>query len=569
MTFQPVTRKRWHIDPPISAEADEALAGYPAVLRQLLFNRGVQRWEDAEIYLSAAQPVHDPFLMLGMQPAVERLLQAIDRGEKIAVYGDYDVDGVTATAVMVQVLRRLGGEVKGYIPNRFDEGYGLNNEALTALAQENIRLVLTVDCGIRSPREVEFARTLGVDVIISDHHEPHEELPAAVAVICPKQADCLYPEKNLAGVGLAYKLTQALLNTRPVDGVQPEEWLDLVAVGTVADVVPLKGENRALVRAGLQRLRSGNRQGLWSLAGAAEFDLAQTTARDIGFILGPRLNAAGRLESALQAYDLLMETNAQVTGELALKLDDQNRQRQDWTRQMQEEAELLTAEARMDHLMFAVDPSFNMGVVGLVASRLTETYYRPSIVGAVGEDCTRASCRSIPEFHITHALDECADLLVRHGGHALAAGFTVKNANLVELIDRLRQIAERELDQKDLRPMLRADMEISLDDLRPEVLKYIDALEPTGLGNPQALFVARNVRVLSAKTVGSEQQHLRVTVSSDRNVTFDGIGFRLGYWASQLPTRMDILFAFEKNVFRGRESLQLNLRDLKPANQPD
>ena len=569
MSFQPVTRKRWQIDPRIPIEIDEALSGYPAVLRQLLFNRGVQTWGDAETYLSAAQPIHDPLQMLGMEAAVERLFQAIDQGEKIAVYGDYDVDGVTATAVMVQVLRRLGGNVKGYIPNRFDEGYGLNNEALAVLAQEQIRLVLTVDCGIRSPREVEFARTLGVDIIISDHHEPHEELPCAVSVICPKQAGCGYPEKNLAGVGLAYKITQALALARPEAELQPEDWLDLVAVGTVADVVPLKGENRALVRAGLQRLRSGNRQGLWSLAGAAEFDLAQTSARDIGFILGPRLNAAGRLESALQAYDLLMETDVQLTGELALKLDDQNRHRQEWTRQMQEEAELLTAETRMDHLMFAVDPSFNMGVVGLVASRLTETYYRPSIVGAVGEECTRASCRSIPEFHITHALDECTDLLVRHGGHALAAGFTVKNANLVELIDRLRQIAERELGNKDLRPVLRADMEIALDDLRPEVLKYIDALEPTGLGNPQVLFVARNVRVVSAKTVGGENQHLKLTVASDRNVTFDGIGFRLGYWASQLPTRMDILFAFEKNVFRGRESLQLNLRDLKPANQPD
>lgn len=564
-------RKRWQVGERISPEAAAALSDYSPVLQQFLYNREIADADLARQYLTASGSLHDPFLLMDMEAAAERLLWAVDRGEPIAVYGDYDVDGVTATALMVQVLRALGAEVSGYIPNRFDEGYGLNVDALDGLAQSGVKLVLTVDCGIRSPLEADYARRLGMDLIISDHHEPHKELPATRAVICPKREGDAYPDKNLAGVGLAYKIAEALYSKRTwgAAGFDPAELLDLVAVGTVADVVPLVGENRSLVRAGLERLRQGRRHGLRSLAGAANLAIQAANARDIGFVLGPRLNAAGRLESALDSFDLLMAEDFTTAGLLAQKLDDQNRQRQELTRQMQETAEkLMNAEEEDGHLLFAAHSEFNMGVVGLVASRLTETYYRPAVVGSVGGEFTRASCRSIPEFHITRALDQCSDLLERHGGHAMAAGFTVRTRRLPELIDRLRQIAMEELAERDLRPVLYADLEIPLRDLHPALLRDLDALEPTGLGNPGAFFVSRNLQVRNWRQVGSDGRHLRLTLS-DGTITYDAIAFRQGYWAGQLPDRIDILYAFERNFYRDQVTLQLNVRDLKPASEPD
>ncbi|MEA4908134.1 MAG: single-stranded-DNA-specific exonuclease RecJ [Anaerolineaceae bacterium] len=566
--MQPSLRKRWRILDRIPAELDEQFNGYSPLLRQLLYNRQIAGAESAHAFLTTSGSLHDPFLLLDMEAAVERILWAIDCHEPIAVYGDYDVDGVTATALLVQVLRRMGGEASGYIPNRFDEGYGLNNEALENLYQEGIRLVITVDCGIRSPREAELARQLGMDLIISDHHEPLEEIPVTRAVVCPKRPGDTYPEKNLAGVGLAYKIAEALLTRRPMPGFTQDDWLDLVAVGTVADVVPLVGENRSLVRAGLHYLRYSQRQGIRSLAGVSGWRIEAATARDIGFLLGPRLNAAGRLESALASFDLLMCDDLSTAGLLAQKLDDQNRQRQDLTRQMQETAEQLEPVGEDDFLVFASDPSFNMGVVGLVASRLTEAYYRPAVIAAVCEKYTRGSCRSIPEFHITHALDECADLLVRHGGHAMAAGFTVENEKLAELAARLKSIAARELAAQDLRPVLTADMEIQLRDLKPAILNEIDLLEPTGLGNPGVLFVSRGLKVLRYRKVGSDGQHLRLTVS-DGKIIYDAIAFRMGCWAEEMPAYVDLLYTFEQNYYNGRVSLQLGVRDLKPSGEPD
>jgi len=466
-------------------------------------------------------------------------------------------------------LSRLGAQVSPYIPDRFEEGYGVNNGALESLHQQGVRVILTVDCGIRSPAEADFARSLGVDLIICDHHEPQGRLPEAFAIICPKQQGDLYPEKNLAGVGLAYKIAEALLTVVPQTGLVAEDFLDLVAIGTVADVVPLTGENRSLVKAGLVKLRNTQRQGLVSLAAVSGLELSRVNARDIGFVIAPRLNAAGRLESALEAYKLLMTEDTQEAARLAQQLDDQNRQRQEMMHQMQSQAESLFQFEEPRHLLHAVYTDFRqVGVIGLVASRLTEQFYRPAVVVTKENEFTRGSCRSIPEFHITHALDECADLLVRHGGHSMAAGFTVRTENLPKLVERLTFIADRELEGRDVRPVLKADMEINFADLHPRILNDIDAIEPTGLENPGVLFVSRNVRVLRSKRVGGEQQHLRLTLSSD-SIVFDAIAFRLGFWDGQLPDRIDILYSFERNHYSGRDSLQLNVRDLKPANQPD
>ncbi len=560
--------KRWIIPPQLTPQADLALIAHPPAMRQLLFNRGLSAKPEADSFLRAELPFStDPFLMKDMDKAVARIRLALETGQPIAVYGDYDVDGVTATALLVTALRALGGVVREYIPNRFEEGYGLNNEALTALQAEGIKLVISVDCGIRSPAEADHALALGLDLIITDHHEPAGVLPKALAVINPKQPGDEYPEKYLAGVGIAYKIIEALHKTVPGSPLQLAAYLDLVALGTVADLAPLTGENRHLVRGGLRQMRQSARQGLISLAAVAEITLPKVTAINIGFALGPRLNASGRLESAIDSYNLLTTTDLSQAGTLAQKLNVQNGQRQQLTRKIQAEAEALALTEEADPLvLFAVQEDFNPGVVGLAAARLTESYYRPAIVGHIDPEKgeTRCSCRSIPEFHITQALDQCVDLLVRHGGHAAAAGFTVVNENLPALKTRLREIAARELGGKDLRHSLLADAAAPLSEMTSDLLRYLDYLEPTGYGNPGAVFVSRDLRVVNARAVGADAKHLKLSVS-DGKVTFDAIAFRLGEWATKMPQRVDLMYTLETNEYNGRISLQLNVKDLKPA----
>jgi single-stranded-DNA-specific exonuclease len=564
--------KRWVIQPPITPQADEALHKFPYLLKQILFNRGYSTDAEARAFLKAEPSSNtDPFQLTGMQAAVDRIRYAIEHGEPIAIYGDYDVDGVTATALLVQALEGLGATVRGYIPNRFDEGYGLNKDALDSLKADGVKLVITVDCGIRSPDEALHAQTIGLDLIISDHHHPDGlNLPPAFAVINPKQHSDLYPDKELAGVGIAYKIAEALFSFHPSSSYNLQSLLDLVALGTVADLAPLVGENRVLVRKGLKQIRETKRQGLFSLGGVAQVKLDKIKAGDIGFMLGPRLNASGRLESALASFELLTTTDFMRAGQLAQQLDVQNRQRQTITRSMQAQAEAIALGEDPDaFLFFAAHEDFNPGVVGLTASRLTEVYYRPAVVATKGPEETRGSCRSIPEFHITDALDLCKDLLVRHGGHAAAAGFTVRNENLPELVSRLKQIAREQLECKDLRQTLTADMDVALEELNFDVLKHLTYLEPTGYGNPDAVFVSRDVKVKSARTVGADGRHLKLSLEDSRGAAYDSIGFRLGDLQASLPPRVDIMFTLEANEWNGRTSLQLNLKDVKAAGIPD
>ena len=564
--------KRWIVPPLISPEADSALSAFPLLLKQILFNRGYATDAEARAYLNAKPNFNtDPFQMTGMRAAVDRIQYAIQQQEPIAIYGDYDVDGVTSTALLVEAFQYLNANVRGYIPNRFEEGYGLNNNALDELKASGVKLVITVDCGIRSPNETLYANSLGLDLIISDHHHPAEgDLPAAFAVINPKQPGDIYPDKDLAGVGIAYKITEALFSLSP-SAFSLDALLDLVALGTVADLAPLVGENRILVRKGLRQMKQTTRQGLFSLAAVSEIKLEKVSAGNIGFSLGPRLNAAGRVKEALAAYELLITKDASRAGQLAQELNIQNRQRQDITKDMQARADEIAKKDDPDSfLLFAAQEDFNSGVIGLAASRLTETYYRPSIVASKGEEETRGSCRSIPEFHITDALDQCADLLVRHGGHAAAAGFTVKNENLSELISRLKNIAAQQLSNVDLRPTITADAEVSLLDFRPDLFeKALKYLEPTGYGNPNAAFVARNVKVKNARTVGADAKHLKLSLEDAEGYIHDAIGFRLGEWKNKMPLHVDILFTYEPNEYNGKINYQLNLKDLKEVGTRD
>jgi single-stranded-DNA-specific exonuclease len=564
--------KYWNIPPLISPEADSALSKFPPILRQILFNRGYATDAEARAYLNAkADFSTDPFQMTGMREAINRIQAAIQKHEPIAIYGDYDVDGVTSTALLVETLKFFNADVRGYIPNRFDEGYGLNNEAMDKLKADGVKLVITVDCGIRSPNETAYAKSLGLDLIISDHHHPAEgELPPAFAVINPKQPGDIYPDKDLAGVGIAYKIAEALFIIHPSSFIL-DSLLDLVALGTVADLAPLVGENRILVRRGLRQMKQTTRQGLFSLAAVADIKLEKVNAGNIGFSLGPRLNAAGRLKEALAAYELLITKDPLRAGELAQLLNIQNRERQAITREMQVQAEAIAlADDPKAYLLFAAHEDFNSGVIGLAASRLTDTYYRPAIVASKGEEETRGSCRSIPEFHITDALDKCADLLVRHGGHAAAAGFTVRNENLPELVARLKSIAAEKLSELELKPTVTADMEVSLADIRPELFeKCLKYLEPTGYGNPGAVFVARNVRVKNARAIGADSKHLKLLLEDEVKYTHDAIGFRFGEWQRKMPPRVDILFTYEVNEYNGRVGYQLNLKDIRETGSED
>jgi single-stranded-DNA-specific exonuclease len=557
--------KRWEVASPPPAEAIQELSGYPPILRQILYNRGYHTHEQARSFLEAQPPVGtQPENLLDLTKAVNRIQYAIHHQEKVVIYGDYDADGVTATALLWIALKSLGAEVRGYIPNRFEEGYGLNIDALRTLFEEGTNLVITVDCGIRSWEEAAYSRSVGMDLIITDHHYPLDELPTAFAVINPKQPGDIYPEKNLAGVALAYKLAEALF-TSLKSTLDSRDFLDLVALGTVADLVPLTGENRSLVRAGLEYIRQPVRQGMMALIGVSGLSSPRITTTDISFALAPRLNASGRLESALASLQLLTSQDVREVGQLAQWLEIQNRERQKITRDIQAKAEnQIIVDETIPFLLFAADPEYNPGVVGLAASRLTEQYYRPSIIANIGEEFTRGSCRSIPEFHITQALDQCKEMLDHHGGHAAAAGFTVRNDLLPTLIEKMRGIAKDQLETLDLRPKIFAEAEIPLSELKPDLLKQLEWLQPTGMGNPAPIFMSSRLKVTRQKAIGADGSHLKLAVT-DGKITYDAVAFRQGYWIAQLPALIDIMYTFELNEFNGQVSLQLNVKDIRAS----
>jgi single-stranded-DNA-specific exonuclease len=575
----PPKPKRWQIAPRVSSPIIARFPSLHPLIVQILYNRGITVPEQAEIFLAPDALIGNPFQMRGVNETIDRLRRAIRAGESIAVYGDFDADGVTATALLVQVLRALGAKVKPYIPHRIDEGYGLNLDALQQLKDEGVRVVITVDCGIRSLDEVAFGTRVGLDMIVTDHHAPIDSLPDAFAVINPKQPQCKYPTKELSGVGVAFKLAQALLRvnervplTPPSSrrrgesegGVISEDaLLDLVALGTVADLVPLTNENRALVKRGIARLRQSERPGIQALIRHAAIKSDALDTGSIGFTLAPRLNAAGRLEHALRAYDLLTTIYPDEAEALAQKLEETNRERQRLTADLTTRARaVVAASAETDALLFVIAPDFLEGIVGLIASRLTEEFYRPAIAVHRGETESRGSARSISEFNIVAALDECRDLLVRHGGHAMAAGFTVRNENLPALETRLREIAARALSPHELAPTLSVDAEISLSDVNWALQKSLEQLAPFGYGNREPIFVSRNVAARDARLVGSE--HLKLLLG-DGQITWDAIAFRQGSWLGKIPSRIDVAYQLEARTWNGEARLQLNVKDIKPT----
>ena len=562
---------RWVVAPPISAQANQQLDHIPPVLRQILFNRGFIQPAEVQAFLEGRyQESTDPFLLADMDKAVARIEQAINHDEMIVVYGDFDADGVTSTVLLVQALRGLGlprSQVIPYIPDRVDEGYGLNEEALIGLKERGAGLVISVDCGIRSVAEVVQAQAIGLDMIITDHHSLGPELPPAQAIINPKRPDSRYPEKSLAGVGIAFKLAQALRLHLPQKAqFTDEDLLDLVAIGTVADLAPLKGENRKLVLDGLAVLNQAQRPGVAALAHVSGLKPGHMTAESIGFGLGPRINAAGRLDHAYTAAKLLAVNNAMMAQQLAQELNNLNKKRQQLTADLSAQAEAMVDPNAF--ILIAAAENFLSGIVGLVASRLADRNYRPAIVLEKGETESRASCRSIPEFHITEALDETADLLLRHGGHAQAAGFTVANENLDRFTERIIGIAERQLADQTLHPKITIDAEIPLTAVDWALHQNLAQLEPTGYANAAPIFMSRAVEVVQHRPVGRDGSHLQLRVSGGDNGNsriLPAIAFGQGEWASMMPQYVDLVYTIGVNEWNGRRDLQLMVQDLRPA----
>jgi single-stranded-DNA-specific exonuclease len=561
--------KRWEVAPAVSEVELARFAGLSPLVVQLLHNRGIKDPAQANEFLAGRLGPDNPFRLKGMNEAVTRLREALRQGERIAVYGDFDTDGVTATAVLVETLGALGARVEAYIPHRVDEGYGLNLDALRHLWKQGVRVVVTVDCGIRSVAEVTKA-SKGLDLIITDHHSVGAKLPPAVATINPNQPDCPYPFKKLAGVGLAYKLAQGLLRAGTGKDPDPEldetSLLDLVALGTVADLVPLVGENRALVRRGLVALNGATRPGVAALMADAGLARGQVDATAIGFLLGPRINAAGRIDTAMLAYQLLTNHDPLETRRLARRLGELNRRRQKLTEEVVAEAEAqIQAGDREAFLYLAASPTFLPGIVGLAASRLTEAYYRPVVVVEVGEEESRGSCRSIPEFHITEALEQCDDLLIRFGGHAAAAGFTVATARLGALRDRLQAIAAEMLGDRDLQPVLEIDAEMPLEEVNWATQKLLQQVEPCGMENPQPVLLSRDLGVRDRRAIGNEGKHLKLMLRDGRGVAWDAIFFRHGHLLAEVPDRVDVAYRLGVNEWNGRKRLQVEVEDLRPA----
>jgi single-stranded-DNA-specific exonuclease len=557
--------KRWDVYPRLPVEVSNRLQDYPPLVRQILFNRGITDIQSAKEYFHALPPDEtSPFLLSGMDKAVARISDAIKFRTKIVVYGDYDVDGVTSTVLMVEALNTLGADVSPYIPDRFDEGYGINTDALDKLKSEGCSLVISVDCGVRSILEAEYCKKIGLDLIVTDHHSPEEGIPEAIAVIDPKLPDDRYPGKELAGVGVAYKLAQALFSKANRTIEMGDRWLDLVAIGTVADLAPLTGENRFLVRKGLECIQKEPRPGILQLCRLAGIKHSTITSTNIGFGIGPRLNAAGRMESALAAFDLLFETDIEKAGMNARILDEQNRARQVETRNVVDKAiDLAMEEGPQQDIFIVVDEDFSEGIVGLAASRLVEQFYRPAIVGKKGEYTTRCSCRSIPEFHITEALDECKDLMEHHGGHAAAAGLTIRNEKMSELKIRLREIARKKFSEHELSPVTMADAVLNLSDLGPELHNSLQMFHPIGYSNPEAQFITNGLHIQSIREVGQDGKHLRLTLT-DGWLTINAIAFNKGGMKSDLMAskQADFLYIYETNEWNGRVDFQLNIKDI-------
>lgn len=559
--------QRWKIRTPDQSLVNRLIAetAVSPLVAHLLVNRAITDAGEVRRFLSSTlADLHDPFLMLGMRKAADRLARAVREGERICVYGDYDVDGITSVALLTCFLRRLGGDCVYHIPLRLEDGYGLNEAALRDIAEQGTRLVVTVDCGVTAVREAEFCRELGIDLIITDHHMPGDALPEAYALLNPQQPGCPFPSKQVAGVGVAFNLAVALRRILREGGwfagrEEPrlKEYLDLVALGTIADVAPLTGDNRVFVKYGLQELSLGKRCGVAALKRVAGVD-GPVGCGAVGFRLAPRLNACGRLEDARQGVELLLTDDPQMAAEIADRLNACNAERQAVEQEILQDALAMVAGqggAAERRSIVLGSHRWHPGVIGIVASRLVEIFHRPTILVALGDGLGKGSGRSIPRFHLYDALCSCAGHLVKFGGHRHAVGLSLEEASLECFANGFNAVASNVLTNEYLIKELRVDMEIPHEGLDESLGEVYELLSPFGMGNPEPIFVLRNVRIMKKRIL--KERHLKLQIATaGREV--EAIGFDMA--EAEIGERMDMVFTPEINRWNGRKRLQLRLR---------
>lgn len=564
--------KTWVLRSPAAPELAHRFAADLSLshtFASLLANRGFSNTEEIQEFLHPKLTrLLDAFGMRDMDLATARIWKAVDERETILVYGDYDVDGITATSILTSALMRAGARVSFFIPDRIRDGYGLSERGVDVARKRRVRLIITADCGITAAAEVRLARQHGIEVIITDHHEPLGDLPPASAVLNPKRKDCAYPFKELAGVGVVLKLIQGLIASRP--GAIPEsfveEHIDLVALGTIADVVPLRGENRIFAKLGLERIWHSKKPGIVALKDVAGLRDRRIESGHVAYILAPRINAAGRLGNAESGVRLLLSNETSEATALAESLEEDNTNRKKIDEQTLEDAmnQLSHIGPELPPAIVLWSDRWHPGVLGIVASRLMERFHRPTILISADEDEGKGSGRSIPGFDVCQALQECREHLIGFGGHSYAAGLTIRAEHMERFRDQLCGVVASRLKPEDYVPKLSIDGPLSLDDCNEELVNFLDRLSPFGIGNAEPLFVASQVRLASAPTVVS-RNHLKLSLRQNGR-EIDCIGFGMGHFAAPIqadPERVSIAFVPTINVWQNRARLQLKLRDIQ------
>lgn len=535
------------------------------VIGKIIVNRHVVNDEDVRIFITPTRDdFHNPFLFKGMDIAVDRIIKAINNKEKILIYGDYDVDGITSTTVLKKYLMDRGISVDIYIPNRLHEGYGLNKKAIDTIKERNIDLIITVDCGISAIEEVDYAVSLGMDVIVTDHHEVGEKLPNALAVIDAKRKDNTYPFRSLAGVGVVFKLIQALSIKLEIKPEEYLKYLDLVCVGTISDIVPLEGENRTIAKLGLMLIKVTRNLGLRELIKSSGYK--EIDSNTISFGVAPRINACGRMGHEEEALKLFLAEDLESATKITKELNEYNTLRQSTEKAIYEEAVQQIEKNHLDENNSIVlgGKGWHHGVIGIVSSKVTDKYYKPSILLSFEDNIAKGSGRSVPGFDLYEGLAKCEDLLEKYGGHSMAVGLTLKKENLENFKERFEQIA-KEKNIKELVPIIYIDDELKLKDINMDLVKSISILEPFGEANKVPLFLIKNLKIDSIRAL-SEGRHLKLTLR-DENFVINAIGFELGYLAEEyrIGDRIDVVGTLEINSFNGFSSIQINMKDIRKS----
>ena len=559
--------KKWEFFSHDQAKVNEIVEKFniSELLATVLVNRNIVEEKDVELFLNPTRnDFHDPYLMPDMRQAVDRIVKAIENKEKTMIYGDYDVDGITSITVLSRFFKERGLEVGSYIPNRLDEGYGLNKEAIKQIADEGYKLIITVDCGISGVEEVAYAYELGMEVIITDHHEPLEELPKAVAVIDCKRKDNNYPFNSLAGVGVAFKLIQALGIELKLEEKEYLKFLDIVCIGTISDIVPLIDENRVIAKLGLKLVEVTKSPGVRSLLNAAAYK--EVNSNTVSFGIAPRINACGRMGHERDALDLFLTENIVEANRITEKLNEYNKKRQDIEKKIFEEAigKIESENLKENNALVVGAEEWHHGVIGIVASKITELYFKPSILICFEGEDGKGSGRSIPGFDLHAALCSSSKYLEKYGGHEMAVGLSLKKENFEEFKKIFEEIA-KEANTEEIVPVIKIDKEINLKDITLENVKSLKLLEPFGESNKTPIFIYKNLRIDSIRAL-SEGKHLKLTLK-DGNTIVNAIGFNMGKYSEEylIGDKIDVIGVLETNTFNGIESVQINMKDLRKS----